>query len=120
MGKFYLENKHTWFRHQAKRSHMRNMHEGRGLAGTLAQLNDLRFYLHDESSRSPKGGVRISEHGLGPLAVLQGNAYIGVLDEESSIAMRTYLKEINEQDCPAVIIKREEWSGGYLIRLGLQ
>lgn len=121
MGKFYLENKHKWFLHQAEASHKKRMLEGTALAAAAKVVTELRFVHHDKDGAAPKH-VRISEHNLAQLVVLSANTLIGHLDEASSHAMRVFLAE--NPHCngvfPAVVDRFDDLSGAYILRLGIE
>lgn len=119
MGIFYLANKHKWFRHRAEKAHQNQLAAGGSLVAAADKVDTLRFYCKDEST--PPKNIRISDHGQATVAVIGQNGLIGHLDEASSQVMRRFLAENPDlQDyCPAFIVATEEWSGGYIIRIGL-
>lgn len=120
MGKFYLENKHKLFLHQAEASHKKRMREGAALAAAAKVVTELRFFYHGAGDAPPKH-VRISEHNLAQLVVLSANSLIGHLDEASSQVMRVFFAE--NPHChgvfPAVVDRFDELSGTYILRLGI-
>lgn len=121
MGKFYLENKHKWFLHQAEASHKKRMCEGTALAAAAKVVHELRFIHCDEDGVAPKH-VRISEHNLAQLVVLSANTLIGHLDHASSQVMRAFLAE--NPHChgafPAIVDRFDEISGTFILRLGIE
>lgn len=121
MGKFYLENKHKWFLHLAKKDHARRLGEDGTLIGATEIADELRFYLHDGDGPVPKH-ISISEHGDELLLVSGANGAIGFLDAASTNATREFLAANPHffGRVPAVVIGREEWSDAYLIRLGMK
>jgi len=118
MGKFYLENKHKWFKHQGERGHKTIMEQGGSLAVANELVSEIRFFYNDEGK--PPAHLRISDHNQPQLAVIAANGYVGVLDDESSVLVRNWLKENPEMGTfvPAVLVREEECSGAYIIRLG--
>lgn len=118
MGKFYLDNKHKWFRHRAEKAHKKRLAAGGSLAATTERLDALRFYCKDASV--PPKNIRISDQGQAHIAVIGANGYIGHLDEGSSKAARQFFAENPEFSdfCPAYIVEAEDWSGGYIVRVG--
>lgn len=119
MGIFYFASKNKWFRHRAEKAHQTQLAAGGNLVAVAEKVDTLRFYCKDEST--PPKNLQISDHGQANVAVLGHNGLIGHLDAESSAVMRHFLAENPDlQDfCPAVIVAAEEWSGGYILRLGL-
>lgn len=117
MGKFYLENKHIWFRHQMERSHKKHMLESGGFAAAAKIVDELRFFHRDGDAPVQKN-LRISDHGLPQLAVLSANGFVGLLDDASTKVMRAFFAA--NPGCsdafPATLVRHEEISGAYVIR----
>lgn len=119
MGKFYLDNKHLWFRHRAEKAHQKRLAEGGSFCAITQQVDTLRFFCKD--TFAPPKNLRISDQGQANVAVIGSNGYIGELDEDSSAIARQFFAENSDfgDFCPAYIVEAEEWSGAYIIRVGL-
>lgn len=120
MGKFYLENKHIWFRHRAELAHKARMEERDCFAATAEVSTEFRFFY--ELNGEPPPTLRLLDHGQENIAVVTGNVLVGYLDPESSAEYRQYVKEnpALEHGCPAKLAGQEPISGAYLVRLGFK
>lgn len=120
MGKFYLDNKLVWFRHRAEKDHKKKLLDGGTLVAASDKVDALRFFCKDGTT--PPKNLRISDHNQALLAVIGANGYIGHLDAESSVIMRRFLKKHPEFDegCPAHIVDSEQWSGAYIVHVGIE
>ena len=106
MGKFYLDNKHKWFRGRAEKAHKKSLAAGGSLASITDKVDGLRFYCKDKST-APKN-IRLIDSGQANVAVAGANGYIGELDGPSSQAARRFFAEYPtfKQFCPAYIVAR--------------
>lgn len=120
MGKFYLENKHKWFKHMSANDHQKMMESGGSLAVAGEAVSELRFYHNDDSE--PSTALRLTDHDQAQIAVISGNGFVGFLDDESSAVVRSWLKDHPDFDneVPATLIRQEEISGAYIVKIGVR
>lgn len=119
MGKFYLENKHLWFRHQTERARQKRLGEENLFGRASVELvEELRFVCSEEGYKPTY--VRLIDFGDELVTVESSNIPIGHLDEASSAAIRKYFEQhpILANICPAVAVEYDQWSGTYLLHLG--
>lgn len=119
MGKFYLENQVTWFKHRTEKAHREKMGAGGELAGSPTETIEVHFTYHLKGR--PPRHLRVIESSKPLISVGCSNGYVGDVDEPGSVLVRAFLAKLGGLEMyPAILVGPDDFSDKFILRLGME